>query len=127
MEIQYAIFCEDVKFPDEPQGKIVMTHPISAPIIENTSAVKMKMPLFVTFIKGTKGTKYNLDVKVMSSSGSIIITKNFKFSWLKASRAQSECFIFELPEIHDSDTLVFSLILDGVEQHRLKIPITVRP
>ena len=127
MEIQYAIFCEEVKLPDEPQGKIVMTHPISAPTIKNTSAVQMKMPLFVTFIKGTKGTKYKLDVKVMSSSGSIIITKNFNFSWLKASRAQAECFVLELPEINNSDTLIFSLILDGVEQHRLKIPVTLLP
>lgn len=127
MEIQYAIFCEDVKFPDEPQGKIVITHPLSAPTTKNTSAVQLKIPLFATFIKGTKGTDYKLDVKVMDSSGNIIIIRDFKFRWLKASRAQAECFVVELPEINKSDTLTFALILDGVEQRILKIPITLYP
>jgi hypothetical protein len=127
MEIQYAIFCEDVKFPDEPQGKIVMTQPISARKIKGAGAVQLKMPLFVTFIKGTKGTEYKLTVKVTGSSGNTLITKDFKFGWPKASLARAECFVLELPEINNSDTLIVSLILDEVEQHRLKIPIVLLP
>ena len=127
MEIQYAVFCEDVKFPDEPQGKIVMTQPISAPKMKGARAVQLKMPLFVTFIKGTKGTEYKLTVKVTGSSGSTLITRDFKFGWPKASLARAECFVLELPEINNSDTLIFSLILDGLEQHRLKIPIVLLP
>jgi hypothetical protein len=125
MEIQYAIFCEGVQFPDKLEGKIVVTHPISAPTLRKATVVQLNMPLFVTFVNGSAGSNHNLEVIAKGSSGDVIITRVFKFKWLETSVVQAECFIFELPEIHNSDTLTFSFILDGKPQCETKIPFRI--
>ena len=125
MEIQYAIFCAEVKFPDRPQGAVVLTKPLSAISFKGAKTAQMNMPLFATFLNGATGTRHNLDVKVISSSGEILATRDFKFQWRGTAPTQAECFVVSLPYLHTSNILTFSLILDGKEQCKMKVPIKI--
>ena len=125
MEIQYAFFCEGVKFPDKPKGKITIIQPISAPTFKGVTSFQMNMPLFVTFINGDARSGHNLDVKAIDSSGNIIGLKEFKFRWQGTSPVQVARFMLELPKIDHSDILTFSFILDGEPQKEIKIPFRI--
>ena len=127
MEIQYAIFCEQVKFPDKPRGKFILTQPITSPTFPHANAVEINMPLFATFINGETGRNYNLKVIVVSSSGEPLNIREFIVTWTGDSTAQADCFTVPLPLIHNSDTLTFTLYLDEIEQGKLRVPITLLP
>ena len=125
MEIQYAIFCANVEFPDEPQGAVVLTKPLSAISLKGAKGGEMHMPLFTTFINGVAGSGHSLDVKVTKNSGEILSTRDFKFQWRGTAPTQAECFIVKLPCLRSSDLLTFALVLDGKEQCKMKIPIKI--
>ena len=126
MEIQYAIFCENVSFPDKPRGKFVLTQPITSPTFLNTDTVQFEMPLFITFINGSVGSNHNLKVIAVSSSGEPLYTGEFIVKWTVTSLAQADCFIIPLPLINNSDTLTFTLVLDNEEQRTMRIPVTLK-
>jgi hypothetical protein len=122
MELQYAIFCENVQFPDKPQGAIVLTKPLSNLIVGGVD--ELEFPLFVTFVNGASGT-HHFKVEVSNGSGEIITTRDFDFNWDRASISRVECFLVRFP-IRRSETLTFSLYLNGDKQREIKFPIRVR-
>jgi len=127
MEIQYAMFCAHVQFPQKPGGSVVLTKPIANLTIEGAKSAEMDLPLFVTFLDDGGGGGNNLDVKIANSSGEIIATRDFKFNWRKNNPVQGECFVVPLPEMHNSDTLTFSLFINGENKYNTRIPITIKP
>jgi len=120
MEIQYAIFCERVKFPDSPQGAIVLTRPLS--VIELSDFGGFGFPLFVVFLGGQAGKKYKLQVKVLDVSGEVIATRNHDFTWLTDSLSQAECAVVAFP-FNTAGYHTFILSVDGEELHRVRVPI----
>jgi hypothetical protein len=122
MELQYAIFCANVQFPDNAQGAIVLTRPLSNLIAGRVDEVEF--PLFVTFVDGALGT-HHLKVEVSNSSGEIITMRGFDFNWDRTSISRTECFLVRFP-IRQSETLTFSLYLNGDKQREIKFPVRVR-
>ena len=121
MEMQYAIFCANVKFPNKPQGAVVLTKPISGITTQNISDIAF--PLFVTFINCTLG-RHNFEIKISDISGKINTTRDFQFECNRISLSHAECFSVEFP-IHNTDLLTFSMILDDIPQNDIKLPIKV--
>jgi hypothetical protein len=125
VEVQYAIFCGDIRFPTQPKEPVVLVKPLASLEFQGAEVVRMNMPLFVTFLNGDVKSRHNLDVKITSSSGQVLTTRDFKFEWRGNSPVQGERFIVDLPELHTSDTLTFSLVLDGEQQFKMKVPIKI--
>jgi hypothetical protein len=126
MEIQYAIFCEQVKFPESTRGKILLTQPITSPTIttnSKTTTAQLNLPLFITFINGASPITHNLEVKVTTSLGGLTVIKDFNFDWSGKTAVQAHCFIVILPKIQVPNTIHFTLYLDGEEQCQIKVPI----
>ena len=121
MELQYAMFCADVTFPDKPQGAVVLTKPVSSLTTQNITDVEF--PLFLTFISCVTG-RHDFKVEVSNFSGDIITTRDFNFSYTRPSLSHAECFLVKFP-IHKTDLLTFSMFLDGKQQGNIKLPIKV--
>lgn len=77
MEIQYAIFCEDISYGEI----IILKTPILSLEVNMLSSLKqLNMPLFVTTIGGKKGTKYKLTIETTSDWG-VSDKADFDFVW----------------------------------------------
>lgn len=129
MEIQYAMFCENITFPDKPSGRIMITQPITSPVItkDKVDAAQLEAPLFVTFLNGRNGVIYNLKVKITDSYANTQILRDFKFTWGSESLAYANCFVVKIPKFHVPNTLHFTLYLDGEESHTINMPIIQKP
>ena len=121
MEIQYAMFCTNVQFPQKPQDSVILTAPISNFITQNVSDIEF--PLFLTFINSVKGGhKFKIDIS--NFDGKIIATRNHNFTCDRNSLSHAECVLIKFP-IHKTDLLTCSMFLDGKQQGSLKLPIKV--
>ena len=121
MEIQYAIFCAYVDFPENTQNDITLTKPVSD--LTTESADDVEIQLFLTFIDCTVGT-HDLKVEVTDSSGEIITTGDFNFKDTGSMLSLSRCFLIRFP-VRKTDLLTFILYLDGMEQKDIKLPIRI--
>jgi len=118
MEIQYAIFCENISF-GEP---ITLKTPITSLEVNMLSAVKhIDMPLFVTFIGGKKGIDYKLNIETTSDWG-VSDTADFNFLWRANKLTQSDYFIIQFKPIHIG-THIFNLYINGEPKAKVKLPI----
>ena len=118
MEIQYAIFCEDISY-----GKaLTLKAPISSLEVNILSSVKqLNIPLFVSIIGGKKGTKYKLTVETTSDWG-ISDIADFDFVWRANKLTQGDYFIIQFKPIHIG-THIFHLYIDGKPKAKIKLPI----
>jgi hypothetical protein len=105
MEIQYAIFCEDISYGET----ITLKTPISSLEVNMLSSLKqLNMPLFITTIGGKKGTKYKLTIETTSDWG-VSDKANFDFVLRANKLTQGDYFIIHFKPIHIG-THIFNLL-----------------
>lgn len=118
MEIQYAIFCEDISYGEI----IILKTPILSLEVNMLSSLKqLNMPLFVTTIGGKKGSKYKLTIETTSDWG-VSDKADFDFVWRANKLTQGDCFIIHFKPIHIG-THIFNLYIDGKPKAKIKLPI----
>ena len=118
MEIQYAMFCETI----DNYGT-VLRNPINKIGVSDASHFeKIRLPLIVTFLGGSKG-KHLLNIHIIPRSlGGAEITQDFRFDWPSKDIFYTKTFGLEFkPNSHTIYDFLFEI--DGEVLAKIPLPI----
>ena len=118
IEIQYAVFCQEIDFSQTPP---VFKHPISlCKLPEIEPDMKLVWPMFATFIGGCG--LHCLTIHIESPSGQSSTLPDFSFEWPEGKPVHGELFTVKFhPDTFG--TYTFKLTVDGQSLRTFNIPI----